>query len=47
MSRCLGTGDGTKTDEFSEKFQTAFDPHPRPLFAVGTLNESVWNSISR
>ena len=23
---CLGTGDGTKTDEFSEKFQTAFDP---------------------
>ena len=22
----LGTGDGTKTDEFSEKFQTPFDP---------------------
>ena len=25
--RLLGTGDGTKTDEFS-KFQTAFDPPP-------------------
>ena len=25
---CLGTGDGAKTDEFSEKFQTAFDPPP-------------------
>ena len=23
-----GTGDGTKTNEFSEKFQTAFDPNP-------------------
>ena len=23
-----GTGQGTKTDEFSEKFQTAFDPPP-------------------
>ena len=22
----LGTGNATKTDEFSEKFQTAFDP---------------------
>ena len=22
----LGTGDANKTDEFSEKFQTAFDP---------------------
>ena len=25
---CLGTGDGTKTDEFSEKFQTASDLPP-------------------
>ena len=24
----LGTGQPTKTDEFSEKFQTAFDPPP-------------------
>ena len=24
----LGTGDATKTDEFSEKFQTAFDLSP-------------------
>ena len=24
----LGTGQATKTDEFSEKFQTAFDPIP-------------------
>ena len=24
----LGTGQGTKTDEFSENFQTAFDPRP-------------------
>ena len=24
----LGTGHATKSDEFSEKFQTAFDPHP-------------------
>ena len=24
----LGTGDDTKTDKFSEKFQTAFDPPP-------------------
>ena len=23
-----GTGDNTKTDEFSEKIQTAFDPPP-------------------
>ena len=26
ISDMLGTGDATKTDEFSEKFQTAFDP---------------------
>ena len=26
--RVLGTGDNTKADEFSEKFQTAFDPTP-------------------
>ena len=25
-----GTGDATKTDEFSEKFQTAFEPSPPP-----------------
>ena len=24
----LGTGDVSKTDQFSEKFQTAFDPPP-------------------
>ena len=31
LSKCtstLGTGQATKTDEFSEKFQTAFDPPP-------------------
>ena len=28
MVSCLGTGDATKTDEFLEKFQTAFDPPP-------------------
>ena len=28
----LGTGDVSKTDEFSEKFQTAFDPPP-PSFS--------------
>ena len=27
-------GDSTKTDEFSEKLQTAFDPHPPPLRIV-------------
>ena len=27
-----GTGGGTKTNEFSEKFQTAFDPQP-PTFS--------------
>ena len=28
-----GTGHATKSDEFSEKFQTAFDPpHPHPHF---------------
>ena len=27
----LGKGPATKTDEFSEKFQTAFDPAPSPL----------------
>ena len=26
--RPIGTGDGTKTDEFSEKFQMAFNPPP-------------------
>ena len=26
----LGTGGPTKMDEFSEKFQTAFDPHSHP-----------------
>ena len=25
-----GTGQGTKTDEFLQRFQTAFDPHPYP-----------------
>ena len=35
--RCLfvklfqGKGQGTTTDEFSEMFQTAVDPNPRPL----------------
>ena len=28
ISDMLGTGDATKTDEFSEKFQMAFDPPP-------------------
>ena len=28
--RWLGTADATKTDEFSEKFQTAFDPPQSP-----------------
>ena len=26
----LGTGHATKSDEFSEWFQTAVDPHPHP-----------------
>ena len=25
-----GTGQGTKSDEFLERFQTAVDPHPHP-----------------
>ena len=29
MSCVLGTGDGTKMDEFSEKFQTALDLLPQ------------------
>ena len=29
----LGTGDDTKTDEFSEEFQTAFDFFPPPTFS--------------
>ena len=29
-----GTGQGTKTDEFSEKFQTAFDPNTPPLKTI-------------
>ena len=29
----LGTNGATKTDEFSEKFQTAFDPPPPPSFS--------------
>ena len=32
ISDMLRTGDATKTDEFSEKFQTAFDPQP-PTFS--------------
>ena len=28
----LGTHSPSKTDEFSEKFQTAFDPPPPPHF---------------
>ena len=28
MNIFLGTGQGTKTDGFSEKFQTAFNPPP-------------------
>ena len=28
ISDMLGTGDASKTDEFSEKFRTAFDPPP-------------------
>ena len=32
QSASLGTDDGTKTDEFSEKFQTAFDPPPLEIF---------------
>ena len=31
-SQSLGTTGPTKTDEFSEKFQTAFDPPPPPHF---------------
>ena len=27
-TKCLGKGPATKSDEFSEKFQTAFDPSP-------------------
>ena len=30
--KSLGTGEATKTDEFSEKFQTAFDPLPPLIF---------------
>ena len=30
----LGTGHATKSDEFSERFQTAVDPHPPPLRMV-------------
>ena len=35
----LGTGDATKKDEFSEKFQTAFDP---PLFGPFPKIHPFW-----
>ena len=38
----LGTGHVTKLDEFSEKFQTAFDPSP-PHFRKVTLRFSRQN----
>ena len=39
----LGTGDGTKTDEFSEKFQTAFDPQP-PSFSENHIAVFFWKA---
>ena len=33
-SYCFGTGHASKLDEFSEKFQTAFDPPPPPLLHI-------------
>ena len=45
----LGTDDGTKTDEFSEKFLMAFDPpltHPLELFwkfiRFGAVTRPLW-----
>ena len=35
----IGTGDATKKDEFSEKFQTAFDP---PLFGPFPKIHPFW-----
>ena len=32
LSLSLGKGGATKSDEFLEKFQTAFDPPPPPNF---------------
>ena len=41
LKRLPRTGQGTKTDEFSEKFQTAFDPPPH--FRKVTLRFSRQN----
>ena len=35
METVLGKGQATKLDEFLEKFQTAFDPPPRPPSFLG------------
>ena len=32
FTKMLGKGPATKWDDFLEKFQTAFDPPPPPLF---------------
>ena len=39
----LGKPTPSKTDEFSEKFQTAFDPPPAPHFRKVTLRFSRQN----
>ena len=36
-----GTGQGTKTDEFSERFQMAVDPHTLPLRMVPITGNHV------
>ena len=38
---CLGKGCATKSDEFSETFQTAFDPHP-PSFSENDVENLLW-----
>ena len=40
-----GLGGATKTDELSEKFQTAFDPPPPP-YAIFLVNAEI-NLVSR
>ena len=42
-SQSLGMGHATKTDDFFEKFQTAFDP-PLPAFSENHIAYFFWNS---
>ena len=39
-------GDATKMDEFSEKSQTAFDPHPPCLFLENQVAIFVWKRLN-